>query len=327
MKSEFPLKLSIIVPIYNVEKFLERCVESLVHQDLDKDEYEIILVNDGSTDSSYEIAKKLYNHYDNVVLISQENRGLSVARNTGLEAVRGKYIMFVDSDDFISNNIIGRLVSIADTNNLDLCFYRTIVEIGNGERRMSEKQIFSDYTIYDGEYLILNGMKVSSVWQNIYSTQFLLESGIKFYEGIFHQDVEFNYRLYPFAKRVFFTDILGYHYCVYGESTLRTKDPEKVYKIIESDFHVASSLLEVSKNASYSDEMRRHLSKVGNSIAVSALLQIKNNSYLTSNMKKYCLKTAHLLGVYPIRGRTKSWKTTVLACVLNREYIFKRLIG
>lgn len=326
MNNEYPLKLSIIVPVYNVEKYLERCVNSLLHQDIDKSEYEIIIVNDGSTDRSLEIAEKLKAANENIVLVSQENMGLSVARNTGLEVVRGKYIMFVDSDDFFSTSIIGKLVNTAEDNNLDLCFYRTVFEYGNGNYRLGSKHNFCDNTIYDGEYLILNGMKISSVWQNLYSTQFLLNSKIKFYKGIFHQDVEFNYKLYPFAKRVMFTDIFGYHYCVYGESTLRTQNPIKIRKIIESDFHVSSSVLRCSKSDVYSDKIRQHYEQVGSSIAVSALIQLWRSTYLDYQAKMNCLNTAKGLGVYPITGRTNSWKTTILSRLLNCEWLFKWLI-
>ena len=325
MNNNYPLKLSIIVPVYNVEKYLERCIKSLLHQDLDKLEYEIVLVNDGSTDCSYEIAKGIKDQYDNVVLLSQDNKGLSVARNRGLEVARGKYIMFVDSDDFISFNIIGKLVSIADHNKLDLCFYRTAFEYGNGKYRVGPKQEFSDYIVYEGEYLVLNGMKISSVWQSLFSTKFLSYYGIKFCEGIFHQDVEFNYRLYPFAKRVMFTDILGYHYCVYGESTLRTQNPLKVRKIIESDFYVAKSLLKSHKSNVYSNKIKHHYSKVGNSIAVSALIQLWRSPYLNYHAKIDCLNIACQLGVYPIRGVTNSWKTTFLAYLLNCKLLLKYL--
>ena len=116
-------KLSIIVPVYNVENWLSRCASSLINQDLDKSEYEIIFVNDGSTDDSFEIAKKYSESYDNIILISQENKGLSAARNAGINKANGKYIWFVDSDDWIEPNIAGQLLKEAEDCGLDvLCF-------------------------------------------------------------------------------------------------------------------------------------------------------------------------------------------------------------
>ena len=91
--------VSIVVPVYNVEAYLEKCLDSLVNQNFDN--YEVIIVNDGSTDKSKEIAQRYENKYSNVVLIDQKNKGLGGARNTGIEAVKGEYILFVDSDDYI----------------------------------------------------------------------------------------------------------------------------------------------------------------------------------------------------------------------------------
>lgn len=96
--------LSIILPVYNVGPYIERCLESLVKQDLGYDRYEIIAVNDGSTDNSRDIIVKYKNKYSNVFLIDQENQGVSAARNAGIAAARGEYILFIDPDDYIVKN-------------------------------------------------------------------------------------------------------------------------------------------------------------------------------------------------------------------------------
>lgn len=326
MNKENPLKLSIIVPVYNVEKYLERCVDSLVHQDIDKSEYEIILINDGSTDRSYEIAQQLKSKHGNLVLLSQENKGQSAARNVGMDIAKGKYIMFVDSDDYIECNVLGKLVKMSDINSLDLYFFSNVFDYVDGHQSERKRLGFEDNVIYDGEYIVLHGMEISAIWLNIYSTEFLRSSKVKFYEGIVHQDVEFDYKLYPLAKRVMFSDMIVYHYCVYGESTLRTQNPIKIRKIVESDFHVSSSILRCSKSDVYSDKIRHYYAQVGNSIAVSALIQLWRNTYLDHQGKRDCLNTATRLGVYPIKGRTNSWKTTMLSRLLNCEWLFKWLI-
>ena len=104
--------LSIIVPVYNVEKYLERCIESLIHQDIEPSDYEIIMVNDGSTDHSGIIAEQLTSKYENIILFNQRNQGLSGARNSGLKLCRGKYVMFVDSDDFLEKNSLMYLITL-----------------------------------------------------------------------------------------------------------------------------------------------------------------------------------------------------------------------
>lgn len=326
MSNEYPLKLSIIVPVYNVEKYLERCVNSLLHQDIDKSEYEIILVNDGSTDRSYEIAESLKTKNDNIVLLTQKNQGQSVARNIGMDVAKGRYIMFVDSDDYIECNVLEKLVETSDGNSLDLCFFKNVFDCADGHQEERKSLGFEDNVIYDGEYIVLHGMEVSVIWLNIYSTEFLRSSKVRFYEGIVHQDVEFDYKLYPLAKRVMFTDMVVYHYCINAESTTHTKKPEKIRLIIESDFHVASSVISCLSNFAYSPQIRQHYEKVGNSIAVSALLLLCRNHFLEYKMKEECLVTAKRLGVYPVCGRTNSWKTTLLARFLNCEWVFKYLL-
>ena len=99
--------LSIIVPVYNTEKYLETCLESLLNQDIDKSMYEIICVNDGSTDGSFAILKEYAKQYDNIVLIDKENEGVSIARNIGLEKARGDYVWFIDADDWVARQCFG----------------------------------------------------------------------------------------------------------------------------------------------------------------------------------------------------------------------------
>src|SRR5699024_7703741 len=99
--------LSIIVPVYNTEKYIETCLESLLNQDIDKSMYEIICVNDGSTDGSLAILKEYAKQYDNVVLIDKENEGVSIARNIGLEKARGDYVWFIDADDWVARQCFG----------------------------------------------------------------------------------------------------------------------------------------------------------------------------------------------------------------------------
>ena len=98
------MKLSIIVPVYNVEKYIEKCLNSLCNPEIEK---EIIIVNDGSTDSSLKIVEEFKKNHDkeNIIIISQENKGLSEARNTGLRKAKGEYVSFIDSDDFVNNKL------------------------------------------------------------------------------------------------------------------------------------------------------------------------------------------------------------------------------
>ena len=106
-------QLSIIVPVYNVEKYIYKCIDSLYHQGLSDDCFEIIIVNDGTLDTSMKIVSSFVDQHSNIKIINQENQGLSVARNNGLAQAEGDYILFVDSDDFIVDNSLGIILQNA----------------------------------------------------------------------------------------------------------------------------------------------------------------------------------------------------------------------
>ena len=198
-------KLSIIVPVYNVEKFLERCITSLLQQDLSKNDYEIVLVNDGSTDNSLSIAEGLAAKHDNIIIISQHNKGLAAARNTGIRNTSGKYIMFVDSDDYLMPNVLASMVATATTQGLDILEARMKLMKADGSFSESLIQSFSPDIVYTGEYALLHDVNIASVCGMLYSSHFLETNNLWFTEGMTHEDVDFNTRCYPLATKIIFS--------------------------------------------------------------------------------------------------------------------------
>ena len=114
------MKLSFIIPIFNLEGYIEDCIHSLLNQNIPHSEYEIICVNDGSTDTTLEILQKLASSFSNIVIIDRENQGVSVARNIGMAYAKGEYIWFVDGDDLIVSNCLKQLLSFMDEESLSL---------------------------------------------------------------------------------------------------------------------------------------------------------------------------------------------------------------
>ncbi len=117
------MKLSIILPVYNVEKFIADCLDSLLNQDLDKSSYEIICVDDGSPDNSYKVIEDYQKENKNIRLIRQQNGGVSAARNNGLKESKGDYVWFIDPDDYIMPNCLGTIISAMDSFNADVCTF------------------------------------------------------------------------------------------------------------------------------------------------------------------------------------------------------------
>src|SRR5690554_3713943 len=132
------IKISLIIPVYNVEKYLEKCLNSCMNQDISEEEYEIIIVNDGTKDSSLSIALKFEQKYKNIKVYSQENQGLSAARNKGLSLAKGEYVWFIDSDDWIKENCLKSITDKCFKENLDaLAIAAANVIDGKNERRFN----------------------------------------------------------------------------------------------------------------------------------------------------------------------------------------------
>ena len=311
--------LSIIVPVYNVEPFLRKCVHSLEQQDLAAERYEVILVNDGSTDRSGELCTELARQYGNIKVIGQENQGLSAARNTGMDAARGKYMMFVDSDDYIETNVIGRVVEVAERSKAELCFF--LAEAFNEHGSWpTDHQPFAYNHVYTGEYIMLHGMKVSSVWMNIYLSDFLRQIGLKFHKGLINEDIDFNMMLYPLAHRILFTDILVYHYnCSFSyPSLMRNKDVAKHRQTLLSTVEIVNDIFRYCESAPVSKGIQRLYRRRMRSLLVSSVLSAyRDHQYYDRAFLHTLLDRARGYHLYPIWGRTESWKTTLLLPFIN----------
>lgn len=128
------MKLSIIIPAYNVASYIEKCIESIIHQNLDEYEMQVIIINDGSTDNTLEIIQNLLEKYPQLIFVNQDNKGVSEARNTGLKIAKGEYVLFIDPDDFIVSNSLLKIIRQSEKLNLDL-MYLDMVQINEQYER------------------------------------------------------------------------------------------------------------------------------------------------------------------------------------------------
>lgn len=154
-------KLSIIVPIYNVEQYLRKCIDSLLNQDIPSSEYEIILVDDGGHDMCPQICDSYAETHKNIQVVHRENGGLSAARNSGIEVAQGEYIMFVDSDDYIEPNVLGGLLAQVEREELDVLRYNfQNVRILTDNDGMSRTNVLNEpHTLSDVEYEVFKPNK------------------------------------------------------------------------------------------------------------------------------------------------------------------------
>ena len=218
------MKISIIIPMYNVELYIEQCLLSCLKQDIACTDYEIIVVDDGSPDGSLKIAKKIARTVHNIRIISQINGGLSTARNTGFLYAKGNYLWFVDSDDRIRENCLKQIIKQCEQDNLDLLAIGAANTInGNEIRRFS----YSDLSIVRGVNILEKGIIQHCVPFTIYKRSFFLKHQLKFYPGIFHEDSEFSPRAYFHAERVGFTNDILYLVTINPNSITRTVNYKK----------------------------------------------------------------------------------------------------
>ena len=227
------MKLSIIVPVYNVEK----CVDSLLAQDLSKEDYEVILVDDGSTDSSGALCDTLAAEHGNIRVIHQRNRGLSGARNAGIPVTSGDYVLFVDSDDFLCPNVLGTLVGLMESKALDILRFNYQNVNMDGAVFEPNKYVkpFVDYSdvVCDGETFLNERLGYACyAWQFLVKASLLQQEGNGFKEGIYFEDVEWTPRILLQAQRVASTDIIVYNYLFRTGSIARNTDHEKKRKAI-----------------------------------------------------------------------------------------------
>ena len=214
-------KISIVIPIYNVEKYLSNCIESITNQSFQN--YEMILVNDGSKDSSLEICYKYKKNNNKIKIVNKENGGLSSARNAGIKIAKGKYIVFIDPDDEIDKNYFNTLYTIAEENNCDFVVGNYVIVPGG-------QKVTSGYnynTVLNGKDFILSNKNIHTrndlcfVWRNIYKLDIIKKNNIKFNEEVFiGEDVIFNIEFFLKSKKGYATDKIIYYYRVDNPNSL-----------------------------------------------------------------------------------------------------------
>ncbi len=227
-------KVSIIVPVYNSEKFLDKCLNSLMAQTLK--EIEIICVNDGSTDNSLKILQNYAQKDERVKIISQENKGLSAARNTALKTAIGKYIGFLDSDDFFASDFLEKLYFSAEKENADVAV-SNIIRINKEKKEnmlIYDKEKIAEKT--DDIFKLLTIPKNCYVCNRIYRRDFILNNCLYFKEGVVFEDIIWSTVMASKAKKAVSVIGANYYY-VYNENSIvatTEKDPKK-----QTDLHDA----------------------------------------------------------------------------------------
>lgn len=327
-------KLSIVVPIYNVEPYLRKCVDSLLAQDMD--DYEIILVDDGSTDSCPEICDEYAAGIHNtsihntcsIRVIHQENAGLSAARNTGIKAARGTYLMFVDSDDYIEPNVLTGLIAQMERDNLDVLRYR--LQYVNPQYEVYNPYKSDPFKGNDYSEAPIDGVAFLNSRMNTqcYAWQFILRrdlivpddsvhsftpslvhslSGVLFTPGIYFEDTEWMPRMLLKAKRVAGTNTVVYNYLVREGSITNAVNRSKLKKILDDKMRLIGEMqrqaVALRKSGRYNIWYTRMIADT----VISIMGMLSTTFY---NEKDEYLRQLRSMDIYPIVN--KSIKTRLI---------------
>lgn len=236
MSDEVPF--SVVVPVYNVEDYLSQCLDSLANQTFD--DFEVICVNDGSTDSSSQILQEYASKDSRITIINQENKGLSGARNTAMEYVNGKYVIFLDSDDWLENNALEELYNKVKNQNLDIVFY-SMNTFQQDTGKFSQDQ-FGFYSVIDSNFdndvfsykdLIDVLFKVPhAVINKMFNVKFLKNINAQFMEGLTYEDLLYFLPVFVKAKKVAIIRKPLYNYRI-RSSSISTTGKESSFDMFE----------------------------------------------------------------------------------------------
>lgn len=234
------IRLSIIIPVYNTGKYLPSCLDSLVKQNLTTDEYEIIIVNDGSTDNSPDIASDFARLHYNVILINQGNRGVGAARNRGLDAAQGNFVYFIDPDDYLCNSVLPIILGLAEKNSLELlgfCSKTTESYLLNTSESHIEAE--QKLKIQDGFEFIKDHHFKNEIWWYIISRDHLASQGVRFIEGRWMEDAIFTATILIRSKRIAYLRLDAHRHVKVPNSAMTSKEPRQYNRVIYDNANAA----------------------------------------------------------------------------------------
>lgn len=223
--------LSFIIPLYNSAKWLRKCLDSVLNQDIPLDQMEVICVNDGSPDNSADIAREYSKEYpDTIVVLNQENQGPSGARNNGMRHATGKYLCFVDPDDYVEPNVYWKLVKQMEEENLDMLRFnfQSVDENYQPVDKPAFEKTF-DYSpkLMSGAEFIATRLDIAcNIWRYMYRREIIIENEIWCFTGDYYDDTPWLPLVLMQAERMNVCDTVVYDYMERGDSLVKTKNPK-----------------------------------------------------------------------------------------------------
>lgn len=250
-------KVSVIIPVYNGQSYIIECLDSVFKQTLTG--IEVIVVNDGSTDQTGKILKEYETKFSNLIVITQNNNGQGSARNRALEIARGKYIYFLDSDDFIDTLALEKLYENAEKYDAEIVTFNTKSFSDNNTDEIINhyKRTLTDQNIYNGKkffsYCVEKGEFYPTVWLYFFKKSFL--NSFRFIEGIVYEDTPFCCRVFNMCERLLYVDCVFHHRRIHSNSTMTSQVSN--YKM-RSNLVGLDDIIECFSKLNLCDNIYRH---------------------------------------------------------------------
>lgn len=322
-------KLSIIIPLYNAERYIGACLDSILSSDLPREAYEIIVVDDGSKDGGPEIVRNYQTAHSNITLLAQENQGQSVARNFGIKQCKGEYVWCVDADDQVEN-CLEKVFSSLD-GKVDVVSTYLTLEKEDGSFVSNSKDHRVPYNKkISGRDVVIKGFNPTSVCGHFIRKQFILDHQLFFVPGKTHQDVELSYRLFAYASEVLFLDLSTYIYVLHPNSVSQSKSVEKKLKFTLDDIFVYNSFKNLAASFADTDKPLSEIISIrAESVLFGLLASLYNNKkeWGRNGITKAVLAELKAQHLYPLKGPFYSKKHRRVKYILNLPFIYYPLWG
>ena len=328
------MKLSILIPMYNAQDYIGNCIESLLDQNISEDHYEIIIMDDGSIDNSFEIVSKYCNDHQQIKLLKQANAGAYTARNKLLKLAKGDYIYNLDADDYIVKNCLKPLLDLAEEENLDIIGFKT-----------KETTLLSD-NVFDGS-LTKDHLNVSSgvkfleqyphvrheTWWYFIKRESLLEKDLNFSSNQYNADVMFTLKALLSANSVGFIEASLHRYVQTENSIMRSQDSEvsrKRMAYMQMMIIDKSKLINTMKSQNHSEVLIQNLSHRRDVFTFFNLIKMFRSTLPLAYIKDV-VQSLKTVDAYPIKDFNNHIYNTlqyrILRKIVNVESIFYSIIA
>ena len=265
--------LTVVIPVYNVEKYLNRCIESILLQEWKN--YDILLVDDGSTDHSPQICDDYVKAYDFISVIHKENGGLSEARNTGISHAKGEYVYFPDSDDWIEPDTFIALAEALESQDFDIISFNREFVKGEEDAILSEPEVTQVFEGKDAFVQMLKHRYITGFANDkIYRKSLFMDRDILFPRGKYYEDLGTNYKLFLSAKKVYATNQKYYHYLIDNPDSITQSWNEKKFR----------DMFGFYKEVFYSDFVRSRLNQ--EELHISQLYYVNGLTHILASLYK-----------------------------------------